>query len=104
MANCLTCGGLIMEPGLAYQYSGPVCNCIPEIRSEIRYQRRDDIYLRNAQNSLADFGQLTEKKITGKEVKRLMNFIDNLTLEELQQIEKLYLEWMKKDGTLSSKP
>lgn len=26
--SCMTCGGLIMEPGKAYGYSGPVCNCI----------------------------------------------------------------------------
>jgi hypothetical protein len=28
MNNCMTCGGLIMEPGIAYGYSGPVCHCI----------------------------------------------------------------------------
>jgi len=27
MDNCLTCGGLIMEPGRAYGYGGQVCHC-----------------------------------------------------------------------------
>lgn len=26
--NCFKCGGLIMEPGKPYSYSGPVCHCI----------------------------------------------------------------------------
>lgn len=32
--NCLTCGGLIMEPGKTYGYAGPVCHCSegPRIR------------------------------------------------------------------------
>lgn len=28
--SCLTCGGLIMEPGKVYGYAGPVCYCIKE--------------------------------------------------------------------------
>jgi len=27
MDNCLTCGGLIMEPNTAYGYAGKVCHC-----------------------------------------------------------------------------
>jgi len=26
--NCVTCGGLIMEPGKVYGYTGLICNCI----------------------------------------------------------------------------
>ena len=25
--NCGNCGGLVMQPGRGYMYSGPVCNC-----------------------------------------------------------------------------
>lgn len=25
--SCLTCGGLIMKPGISYGYSGPICHC-----------------------------------------------------------------------------
>lgn len=25
---CMTCGGLIMEPGVAYGYTGKICHCI----------------------------------------------------------------------------
>jgi hypothetical protein len=25
--SCQSCGGLIMEPGVAYGYAGPVCHC-----------------------------------------------------------------------------
>lgn len=26
--SCVTCGGLIMEPGKSYCYGGPVCTCM----------------------------------------------------------------------------
>lgn len=26
--SCMTCGGLIPEPGKAYGYAGPVCHCL----------------------------------------------------------------------------
>lgn len=30
MNSCMTCGRLIMEPGITYGYAGPVCQCIVE--------------------------------------------------------------------------
>lgn len=29
-SNCLTCGGLIMEPGKNYSYAGKVCHCFED--------------------------------------------------------------------------
>lgn len=37
--NCMTCGGLIMEPGKVYHYAGPVCHCA---LSGVPIQRRPD--------------------------------------------------------------
>ncbi len=36
MNNCISCGKLIMEPGVAYGYAGPVCQCIvyPKIQND----------------------------------------------------------------------
>lgn len=30
--NCLTCGGVIIPPNTAVQYSGPICNCTEQPR------------------------------------------------------------------------
>lgn len=38
--NCLTCGGLIPEPGKAYGYAGPICHCLvaPKIQQPMHQQ------------------------------------------------------------------
>jgi len=33
--SCMTCGGLIMEPGKVYGYAGPVCYCNPSPKYQI---------------------------------------------------------------------
>lgn len=30
--TCLTCGGLIMEPGQLYSYAGKICYCPREVK------------------------------------------------------------------------
>lgn len=42
MSVCNQCDGLIMSSPLAYQYSGPVCNCpVPRWRNEPQLQPHD---------------------------------------------------------------
>jgi hypothetical protein len=40
MSSCLNCGGLIMKPGVAYGYAGPVCHC--PIHPSRMYQNPSD--------------------------------------------------------------
>lgn len=39
--SCLTCGGLIMEPGISYGYAGKICHCYepPRIRKRASEQQ-----------------------------------------------------------------
>lgn len=82
-SNCLTCGGLIMEPGKNYSYAGKVCHCFedrvrrratePWIRppfyvEEIKKLQKENAELRTAIGAIyqivATYGKITRGELS----------------------------------------
>lgn len=62
MANCLTCGNLIAEPGLAYGYAGNFCHCQPVPRIQRRNDERQ-IQVEWPKNPMLERFEAIEKRL-----------------------------------------
>jgi hypothetical protein len=43
MDSCMTCGGAILEPNVAYGYAGPVCHCSETPRVRVRRSQQTQL-------------------------------------------------------------